>query len=138
MEDVKQHQVWKIDNTYARVENVLGDEVEMHFRGEPSIGDVRRFSARAMLTHPERFRLIREGYPLKTKSELEALIMELALQHPVCPEGMGVKVQGHPDGTWSVFGAVPPPPGTVAHADCVHHIYQIASELRAKYDLAVE
>jgi hypothetical protein len=138
MHDVRQHQIWTIDNDYARVGNVLGDEVEIHMRGLRTLGDVKRFSGKSMLANPERFKFIRDGYPLKTKSELEALIMEKALQHPVCPEGMGVKVEAHPDCSWGVFGAIPPPPGTIAHADCVHHIYQIANELRKKYDMAAE
>jgi hypothetical protein len=138
MHSVQQHQIWKIDDHYARVGSVLGDEVEMHLRGLSGVSDVQRFSAKSMLANPTRFEFIRDGYALKTKSELEALIMEKALQHPVCPEGMGVRVQRHPDGTWSVLGAVPPPPGTVAHSDCVHHIYEIANELRGKYDLAAE
>jgi hypothetical protein len=126
MQEVRQNQIWTIDGEYARVGNVLNDDVEMHLRGRSNVGDVRQFSAKSMLATAARFKFIRDGHPLKTKSELEALIMEKALQHPVCPEGMGVKIQPHPDGSWSVFGAVPPPPGTIAYADCVHHIYEIA------------
>jgi len=110
MHDVRQYQIWTIDGQHARVGSVLGDEVEMHLRGLSGVSDVRRLSAKSMLANPERFKFIRDGRPLKTNSELETLIMEKALQHPVCPEGMGVQVMGHSDGTWSVFGAVPPLP----------------------------
>jgi hypothetical protein len=101
MHDVRQYQIWTIDGQHARVGSVLGDEVEMHLRGLSGVSDVRRLSAKSMLANPERFKFIRDGRPLKTKSELETLIMEKALQHPVCPEGMGVQILwGEPRGDY--------------------------------------
>jgi len=71
--------------------------------------------------------------PAKTKDELRKLILSEIAGQPVCPAGMDVSIRAAEAGSWEVDSI---PPGSIAHADCVHYIGQIARRLRAEYDLA--
>jgi hypothetical protein len=137
--EVKPRQIWRIAGHPARVMNVVGDEVEVQYRDRPNApNDLARtqgFSAKLMLRDAGRFKFLRASHELKSKSELENLILAKIIKHSVCAADIGVVVRGLGGGKW-IAESVPPPESPIAYADCSNYIQHVAQELRQKLDLA--
>ena len=89
----------------------------------------------AELTQAGQWRVDTSPRPTKTASEVEGLILQRIAQHPVCPDGMGVKIISEGGGKW-VADSVPPAGQSIAYADCAHHIGYVARAYQLLYDLA--
>jgi hypothetical protein len=87
------------------------------------------------LTHAGKWRVDTSPRPVRRASDLGAMVMDEAMRHPVCPEGMGVQIRGTGGDKWMV-DCVPPPGSAILYADCCDHINRVAKKYRFLYGLA--
>ncbi len=69
-------------------------------------------------------------------SELRALVLGEISHQAACPPGMDVSITPDGAGGWRADSI--PPTGSIAYADCVDYIAQVAARLRLQYDLTQE
>src|SRR5258708_10452134 len=72
----------------------------------------------------------------KRMSELRALVLGEIHHQAACRTGMDVSITPDGAGGWRADSI--PPTGSIAYADCVDYIAQVAARLRLQYDLTQE